>query len=166
MNGIGRTQKHSSRQLFIDLQDERKDVLVLREPMECPVLDVRLYLTDKGSKGYGSDGPLSKFAMKGSDHFSLPMRGACDVIGCCQRPNSICARILVVEPYEVARIEVDHRISRSRSWLMLSVESVPPRRCLRCFRNARVNLGSAKNGLAGTGEAGTILAMSCPRSVT
>src|SRR5215469_5525536 len=166
MKGISRTQKHSCRQLFIDLQDERKDVFILREPMKCPVLDVRSYLTDKGSKGNRPDGPLAKLAMKGSDHFSLPMRGACYMVSCCQRPNSIGARILVVEPYQVARIEVDHRISRSRSWLMLSVESVPPRRCLRCFRNARVNLGSAKNGLAGTGEAGTILAMSCPRSVT
>src|SRR5213078_2454408 len=68
--------------------------------------------------------------------------------------------------FKVARIEVDHNTSRLRSLLMACVESVPPRRYLRLARNAGVNLGSAKNGLMGGGDAGTILATRRPRSVT
>lgn len=70
------------------------------------------------------------------------------------------ARILVIEPDEVDAIEVDHRTSRSSP--MISVESVPPRSRLRSRRKARVQAGLAKNGCAGGGDAGTILAISCP----
>jgi hypothetical protein len=76
----------------------------------------------------------------------------------CESPNGVSAGVLIIEPGQVARIEVDHNTSRLRSSLMASVESVPPRRCLRLARNVRVNLGSAKNALAGRGDAGTILA--------
>jgi hypothetical protein len=66
----------------------------------------------------------------------------------------------------IARIEIDHVTLWSRSSLMVSVESVPPRRYLRWARKPCVNLGLAKNGLAGSGDADTILATRRPRSVT
>lgn len=166
MDGVGRTQKYGCRQFLIDLPDTRKNVPVLRQPMKRSGLDVRLYLGDKGAIGGGPDGPFPQFAMECGDHFGLAMDRARHVVGCCERANSLGARILVIKPDEVAGIEVDHRTWPSRSSLMVSVESVPPRRCLRWARKARVNLGLAKNGLAGTGDAGTILAISCPRSVT
>src|SRR6516164_7101156 len=104
--------------------------------------------------------------MKRCHHFGLAVGCTCYMVCCCESPNGVCAGVLIIEPDKVARIEVDHNTSRLRSSLMACVESVPPRRCLRLARNARVNLGSAKNGFAGRGDAGTILATRRPRSVT
>src|SRR5436309_468490 len=83
-----------------------------------------------------------------------------------QLSNGVCARVSIVKPDQVTGIEVDHNPSCSRSSLIVFVESVPPRKYFRWARNARVNVGWAKNGLAGMGETGMILATKRPRSVT
>src|SRR5215472_5016643 len=104
--------------------------------------------------------------MERSYHLCLAMDCRGHVVCRCERANRVGTWILVIKSDEIARIEVDHSISWSRSSLIVSVESVPPRRYLRWARKARVNVGLAKYGLAGSGDAGTILATRRPRSVT
>ena len=71
----------------------------------------------------------------------LPSRRQCvgAAISGREDANRVRTGVLLIEPDKVARIEIDHNTSRSRSSLMACVESVPPRRCLRLARNARVN---------------------------
>jgi len=123
-------------------------------------------LAQQGGISGWPDRPFAQFAMKRRNHFSLAVGGAGHVVRCRKRANRIRSSVCVIEPDEVARIEVDQNTSRSRSSLIVHVESVPPRRCLRWARKARVNLGLAKKGLAGKGVAATILAIRRPRSVT
>ena len=113
-----------------------------------------------------SDRPFPQFAMERCHHFGLTMGSTSHMVCCRECPNCVCTSVLIVEPNEIARIEVDHNTSWLRSSLIVRVESVPPRRYLRWARNARVNLGLAKKGLAGRGDAATILATRRPRSVT
>lgn len=91
---------------------------------------------------------------------------ASQVVRCRQSTDFVGSRIVEVKPDEIARVEIDHTISRSRSSLINFVESTPPLRCLRCARNARVKRGEAKNGFTGEGRAGTIFAINRPLSVT
>src|SRR5215467_10104403 len=104
--------------------------------------------------------------MKRRHHFHLPMCCRSYVVARGKYAYRFGTGVLVIEANEVAGVEIDHEASRFRSSLMVNVESVPPRRYLRCVRKACVNLGFAKNGFAGIGDAGTILATSRPRSVT
>src|ERR1700730_7525804 len=41
VNGIRRAQKHSCRQLLIDVADSQEHFLILPKPLECACLDVR-----------------------------------------------------------------------------------------------------------------------------
>ena len=89
--------------------------------------------------------------MKGREHFGLAVSRRGNMVSGSERANRVGAGVLVVEPDQITGVEVDHSISWSRSSLIVRVESVPPRRCLRWARNARVNLGLAKKGWAGGG---------------
>src|SRR6185437_189468 len=104
--------------------------------------------------------------MEGGHHLRLSECRASNVIGCSQSTYLVGAGILVIETHQITRVEVDHSTSRSRCWLTIAVESVPPRRDFRWRRKARVYRGSAKKGFEGGGAAGTIFAIRCPRSVT
>src|SRR5215469_3579742 len=87
--------------------------------------------------------------MKGREHFGLAVSRRGNMVGGSELTNRVGAGVSVVEPDQITGVEVDHSISWSRSSLIVRVESVPPRRCLRWARNTRVNLGLAKKGLAG-----------------
>src|SRR5215467_12794265 len=127
---------------------------------------MRATLTDQRRIRRRSDRPFAQLAMERRHHFRLPMGCRSYVVACGKQANRFSTGTLVIETDEVAGVEIDHEASWFRSSLMVKVESVPPRRYLRCPRKACVNLGCAKNGFAGSGDAGTILAMSRPRSVT
>ena len=119
-------------------------------------LNVGSYLVKQRSIGCGPDRSFAQFAMERGQHFGPSVGRARNVVGCRECANLPGARSFVIQAHQIAGIEINHGIWRSRSWLMRSVESVPPRRYLRWARKARVNFGEAKNGLAGKGHAGTI----------
>src|SRR5579875_1514410 len=160
MHGIGRSQKHRPRQLLVDLPNAGKNVRTLRNPLESARLNVRLQLANERRIRGSADRAFSQLPMECSNHLRLPMRRAGQVVGGRQRTDRIRARVLVIQPHQIAGIEVDHRISRPRSSPIISVESVPPCSRARSRRKAGVYVGSAKNGCAGSGDAGTILAIS------
>jgi len=91
------------------------NVIVLGKPVKCPLFDLRLNLADEGGISHGKNNPLAQFAMEGSDHLGLTMGSASHRIGGGQSTNGIGARLLIGEAYQIAGVEVDHRISRSRS---------------------------------------------------
>jgi hypothetical protein len=127
---------------------------------------VRAYLSKQRGIGSLRNRPFSQLAMKRRNHFSAAVCRACHVVRCRQGTDFVGSRIVEIKPDEIARVEIDHTISRSRSSLINFVESTPPLRCLRCARNARVKRGIAKNGFTGEGRAGTIFAINRPLSVT
>ena len=94
-------------------------------------LDMRPYLVHQGRISRRPDRPLTELAMEGRHHFSLPMGRTCDVVRSRQGANPIRTSFLIIEADQIAGIEIDHGVSRSRSWLMVSVESAPPRKDLR-----------------------------------
>src|SRR5262249_27642486 len=94
-------------------------------------LDMRAYLMHQGCISHRPDRPVTQLAMEVRHHFGLPMCRTCDVVGSRQVANLICTGFLIIEADQIAGIEIDHGVSRSRSWLMVSVELVPPRRDLR-----------------------------------
>jgi hypothetical protein len=131
-----------------------------------PCLVVNAHLSEQCCIGCLRYRPLPQLAVKGRDHLSLAMCRACNVRRGRERMNLFSSGVVIIESDKIARVEIDQTISRSRASLMRLVLSLPPLRCLRCARNARVNLGLAKNAFNGAGWAGTILAISLPRSVT
>lgn len=131
VNRIGRPQKHRTWKLPINVSKARQNFFALREPAESSGLDMRLYLADERGIRRRSNGPFPQLAMERSHHFRLPVRCTCEVVCRRERTNRVGAGILIVEPDEIARIEVDHSALWSRSSLIVRVESVPPRRDLR-----------------------------------
>jgi len=97
--------------------------------------------------------PFAQLAVKGREHFGLAVSCRGNMVGGSEGPNGVGAGVLVIEPDQITAVEIVHSTSWSRSSLIVRVESVPPRRCLRWARNARVNLGLAKKGLAGVRSA-------------
>lgn len=131
VNRIGRPQKHRARELPINVSNAHEDFFALREPLESSGRDMRLYLADERGIRRRSNGPFPQLAMERGHHFRLPVRCTCQVVCRRERTNRVGAGILIIEPYEIARIEVDHSALWSRSSLIVLVESVPPRRDLR-----------------------------------
>src|SRR5215468_5291027 len=131
VNGVGAAKKDRWRQCLINAPDSGKDLPILSEPMERSRLHMRPYLVHQGRIGHRPDRPLTQLAMEGRHHFDLPMCRTCNVVCSRQGANLIRAGFLIIEADQIAGIEIDHGVSRSRSWLMVSVESVPPRRDLR-----------------------------------
>lgn len=74
MNGIGRPQKGGDRQLPIDLSDSLENFPVRCEPVNRSGLDVRSYLAEQRSVGYGTDRSFAQFAMEPRPSFR-PVRG-------------------------------------------------------------------------------------------
>jgi len=134
--------------------------------MKCSRFVVSANLSKQRGIGSFRNRPFSQLAMKRRNHFSVAVCCACYVIRCRQATDYAGSRIVEVKPDEIARVEIDHTTSRSRSSLINFVESTPPLRCLRLARNARVKRGAAKNGFTGVGRAGTIFAINRPLSVT
>ena len=166
MNGVSAPQKDGCRQPLVDISNSCHNFLILREPLESSHLDMSPYLGQQGGISRCSDRSFAPLAMEGRYHFGLPVRRSDNMVCRRELSNGVCARVSIVKPDQVTGIEVDHNPSRSRSSLIVFVESVPPRKYFRWARNARVNVGWAKNGLAGMGETGMILATKRPRSVT
>lgn len=131
VNRIGRPQKHRAWELPINVSNARQNFFALCEPLESSGLDMRLYLGDERGIRRRSNGPFPQLAMERGHHFRLPVRRTCQVVCRRERTNRVRAGILIVEPDEIARIEVDHSALWSRSSLIVRVESVPPRRDLR-----------------------------------
>lgn len=128
---IGRPQKHRVREVPINVSNARQNFFALREPPESSGLDMRPYLADERGIRRRSNGPFPQLAMERGHHFRLPVRCTCQVVCRRERTNRLGVGILIVEPDEIARIEVDHSALWSRSSLIVRVESVPPRRDLR-----------------------------------
>jgi len=166
VNGVSAPQKDGRRQPLVDISNSCHNFLILSEPLESSHLDMSPYLGQQGGISRCSDRSFAQLAMEGRYHFGLPVRRADNMVCRRELSNGVCARVSIVKPDQVTGIEVDHNPSCSRSSLIVFVESVPPRKYFRWARNARVNVGWAKNGLAGMGETGMILATKRPRSVT
>src|SRR5947207_10764358 len=103
--------------------------------------------------------------MECGDGFELAMKTAGK-----RRPSSqgaylLPAFVLEIQPDDVAHIEVNHRLGRSRSSDTIRVASVPPRSLWPFInlRNAGVSLRRAKYGVSAWPYSGTIRAIVLPR---
>jgi hypothetical protein len=160
------TKKYCCRKLGVNFGNSMINCRTSRKPLKGPGLVVSTHLSKQRSIGRLRNCPLPQLSMESRDHLGLSVRRASDVVRGSQRPNLFRSGIVVINSDEVARVEIDHTVSRSRSSLISFVISSPPWRCLRCARYARVNRGFAKNAFSGAGWAGIILAINRPRSVT